>query len=82
MTHFLKASHVLGCMVWVIRRILFTIVKETLKTMKEILKQVFGFNDFRPHQEAIITNLLAGRDVMAVSIPLEMERESRSERIA
>ncbi|MBN2351438.1 MAG: DNA helicase RecQ [Spirochaetales bacterium] len=53
-------------MVRVIRRILFTVVKEILKTMRDILKQVFGFNDFRPHQEAIITNLLAGRDVVAV----------------
>jgi ATP-dependent DNA helicase RecQ len=34
--------------------------------MKQILKQAFGFNDFRPHQEEIIRNILAGRDVVAV----------------
>jgi ATP-dependent DNA helicase RecQ len=34
--------------------------------MKEILKEVFGFNAFRPNQEIIIKNILAGRDVVAV----------------
>ncbi len=34
--------------------------------MKETLKQVFGFNDFRPHQEDIINHILAGRDVVAI----------------
>jgi ATP-dependent DNA helicase RecQ len=34
--------------------------------MKQILKEVFGFNDFRPNQEIIIKNILAKRDVVAV----------------
>jgi ATP-dependent DNA helicase RecQ len=34
--------------------------------MKDILKQVFGFNDFRPHQETIIRHILDKHDVVAV----------------
>ena len=33
--------------------------------MKTVLKQVFGFDDFRPHQEEIISASLDGRDVFA-----------------
>ncbi len=35
-------------------------------TPREILKVVFGFDDFRPGQEDIVAALLAGRDVLAV----------------
>jgi ATP-dependent DNA helicase RecQ len=31
-----------------------------------VLKEVFGYDDFRPHQEAIIDAALAGEDVLAV----------------
>jgi len=33
---------------------------------REILKSVFGFEDFRPGQEDIVSALIAGRDVLAV----------------
>ena len=33
-----------------------------------LLKQRFGFDGFRPHQEEIVTSILAGRDVFA-SLP-------------
>ena len=32
---------------------------------KSILKSVFGFDDFRPHQESIINEALSSRDVFA-----------------
>ncbi|MDT8298093.1 MAG: DEAD/DEAH box helicase, partial [Spirochaetaceae bacterium] len=32
---------------------------------RKILKTVFGFDQFRPHQEAIISAALSGRDVFA-----------------
>lgn len=32
---------------------------------RSILKSVFGFDDFHPHQESIITEAMAGRDVFA-----------------
>jgi ATP-dependent DNA helicase RecQ len=31
-----------------------------------VLKEVFGYDDFRPHQEAIIDAVLSGEDVLAV----------------
>jgi ATP-dependent DNA helicase RecQ len=31
-----------------------------------LLKQVFGYTGFRPHQEEIIRDALAGRDVFAL----------------
>ena len=34
--------------------------------MRRVLKDVFGFDDFRPGQEAAMTTLLAGRPVLAV----------------
>ena len=34
--------------------------------MRRVLKDVFGFEDFRPGQEAVMTTLLAGRPVLAV----------------
>jgi ATP-dependent DNA helicase RecQ len=34
--------------------------------MRRILKDVFGFDDFRPGQETAMTSLLAGRPVLAV----------------
>jgi ATP-dependent DNA helicase RecQ len=34
--------------------------------MRRVLKDVFGFEDFRPGQEAVMTVLLAGRPVLAV----------------
>ena len=33
-----------------------------LKTPEKVLQQVFGFDGFRPMQEAVITSVLAGRD--------------------
>lgn len=35
-------------------------------TKRRVLKQVFGFDGFRPGQEAVVDSLLAGRDVLAV----------------
>lgn len=32
----------------------------------EVLKQTFGYDEFRPHQEEIINAVLAGQDVLAV----------------
>src|SRR6478609_7873838 len=37
-----------------------------ISAMRRVLKDVFGFEDFRPGQEAVMTNLLAGRPVLAV----------------
>jgi ATP-dependent DNA helicase RecQ len=34
--------------------------------LRRVLKDVFGFEDFRPGQEAVMTNLLAGRHALAV----------------
>ncbi len=34
--------------------------------MRRVLKDVFGFEDFRPGQEAVMTSLLAGRHALAV----------------
>ena len=34
--------------------------------MKNILKDVFGFNKFRPHQEEVIKHILEGKDVFVV----------------
>ncbi len=36
------------------------------ETMRHTLARVFGFNEFRPNQEAIIRSILDGRDVFAV----------------
>ncbi len=33
--------------------------------IRRLMKQVFGFDDFRPHQESIITAALADRDIFA-----------------
>lgn len=35
-------------------------------SMRRVLKDVFGFENFRPGQEAVMTNLLSGRSVLAV----------------
>ena len=35
-------------------------------TAKEILNQFFGYNDFRPGQEEIISNIIDGKNVLAV----------------
>ena len=35
-------------------------------TPQEVLRQVFGFDEFRPHQAQIVDAALAGRDVLAV----------------
>jgi ATP-dependent DNA helicase RecQ len=35
------------------------------QTPKSILKSVFGFDEFRPHQEPIIKEALSSRDVFA-----------------
>ena len=35
-------------------------------SMRRVLKDVFGFEDFRPSQEVVMTTLLAGRPVLAV----------------
>ena len=35
-----------------------------------ILKKVFGYDDFRPGQEEIVSRLLAGQDVLAVTSAL------------
>src|ERR1700704_2470388 len=37
-----------------------------ISAMRRVLKDVFGFEDFRPGQEAVMTMLLAGRPVLAV----------------
>ncbi len=34
--------------------------------MRDKLREIFGFSEFRPNQEAIVGSLLAGRDVFAV----------------
>src|ERR1700729_633847 len=34
--------------------------------MRRVLKDVFGFAEYRPGQEAVMTTLLAGRSVLAV----------------
>ncbi len=34
--------------------------------LRALLKQHFGYEEFRPHQEAIIADVLAGRDVFAL----------------
>jgi ATP-dependent DNA helicase RecQ len=34
--------------------------------MKDILKNTFGFNEFRPHQESIIRHILQKKDVVAI----------------
>ncbi|HJU83092.1 MAG TPA: hypothetical protein VJ600_02675, partial [Holophagaceae bacterium] len=40
--------------------------RQTPEELSAALKQHFGFDAFRPHQEAIIRGVLAGRDVLAV----------------
>src|ERR1700704_6807030 len=37
-----------------------------ISAMRRVLKDVFGFEDFRPGQEAVMTTLLAGRPVLSV----------------
>lgn len=39
---------------------------EIYKTPKEALKAVFGYDSFRPGQEAVINAILDGRDILAV----------------
>lgn len=34
--------------------------------MKQLLKQYFGYNDFRPGQEKLIEEILSGRDVLGI----------------
>jgi ATP-dependent DNA helicase RecQ len=36
------------------------------ESARGVLKEVFGYDEFRPHQEAVIDSVLAGRDVLAV----------------
>ena len=38
----------------------------TSPTALDILRETFGYQSFRPHQEEIIDAALAGRDVLAV----------------
>jgi len=38
----------------------------TLASARTLLKQVFGFDDFRPGQEEIVSSILAGQDVLAI----------------
>ncbi len=38
----------------------------TLADVRRTLKTTFGFDAFRPHQEAIVVDVLAGRDVLAI----------------
>ncbi len=38
----------------------------TLDDVRRTLKTTFGFDAFRPHQEAIVIDVLAGRDVLAI----------------
>ncbi len=38
----------------------------TVPELHQSLRKVFGFESFRPNQEAIIKNILAGRDIFAV----------------
>lgn len=33
---------------------------------REVLSRVFGYQEFRVHQESVVTALLAGRDVFAL----------------
>ncbi len=37
-----------------------------MKQVHDALHRIFGFRSFRPNQEAIVSNILAGRDVFAV----------------
>src|SRR5512138_2798436 len=37
-----------------------------IQTPRQTLKTVFGYDDFRPHQEAIINTLINGRDAFVV----------------
>ena len=37
-----------------------------VRSARDVLKEVFGYDDFRPMQEAVIDAVLAGRDVLAV----------------
>ena len=39
---------------------------ELFSTAKKILKQSFGFSSFRPAQEAVIQNIFAGKDTLAL----------------
>ena len=39
---------------------------EALDSARRVLKSVFGFDDFRPGQEAVIGAVLAGENVLAV----------------
>ncbi|RUA26973.1 MAG: DNA helicase RecQ [Bacteroidetes bacterium] len=39
---------------------------KTDQTLKEVLKNFFGFNGFKGHQEAIIKNVLAGNDTFVI----------------
>jgi len=39
---------------------------KTDKTLKEVLKNFFGFSGFKGHQEAIIENVLAGNDTFVI----------------
>jgi ATP-dependent DNA helicase RecQ len=41
-------------------------IRDHESTIHNTLKTVFGFQSFRPNQESIIKNILAGRDVFAV----------------
>lgn len=41
-------------------------VDSSISEPRQALAQYWGYHDFRPHQEAIITDILAGRDVLAL----------------
>jgi ATP-dependent DNA helicase RecQ len=47
-------------------RLIFKTVKSTAPELLPLLKQYFGFTSFRPLQEEIIRDSLAGRDVFAL----------------
>ena len=38
----------------------------TAPVARETLREIFGFDDFRPGQAEIIDTILAGRDVLAI----------------
>jgi len=45
---------------------MLTSVEENLDTLKEKLKEVFGYTQFRGNQEAIIKNVLKGRNTFVI----------------
>lgn len=44
-------------------------------TLNDALNKYFGFSEFRPHQEEVVRNALAGKDQMVV-LPTGAENRS------